>query len=68
MKTLQKTKKFEAVICLKDNKVYTYNVDTNPVFSDNDFALIKCFLMKSDGKPDFSKEIEIYGKYLISHY
>lgn len=68
MTTLTNTRKFQAVICLKDNKVYTYNIDTNPCFLDDDFALIKCFLIKDDGKPDFSKEIEIYGKYLVSDY
>ncbi len=65
MKTLINKKKFQSVVCLKDYKDYIYNIDKNPSFLDDDFALIKCFMVKEDGTPDFSKEIEIYGKYLV---
>lgn len=60
-----KKKVFQCVICLQDNKGYVYNIDENPCFSENDFARIKCFRIGEDGKPDFSREIEIYGKYLV---
>ncbi len=60
-----KKKAFQYVICLQDNKGYMYDVKENPSFLENDFARIKCFPIKEDGKPDFSKEVEIYGKYLI---
>jgi hypothetical protein len=55
----------QSVICIKDNKMYVYKIDENPYFLEEDYSLIKCFLVKK-GKPDFEKEIEIYGKDLIS--
>ncbi len=65
MRTLVETKTFQAVICLKDNKSYVYDVDENPCFLEDDYALIKCFLV-INGHPDLSREVEIYGKYLVS--
>jgi hypothetical protein len=66
MGRLVETKTFQSVICLKDNKAYVYDVDENPCFLEDDYAVIKCFPVKSNGKPDLSREIGIYGKYLIS--
>jgi hypothetical protein len=65
MEILINNKAFQSVICLKDNKVYVYKIDENPCFIEDDYAVIKCFLIKDDGEPDFSREIEIYGKYLV---
>lgn len=65
MELLMEKKLFQSVICIKDNRVYVYNIDENPCFIEDDNALIKCFLVKSNGDPDFSKEYEIYGKYLV---
>ncbi len=65
MVMLIKKKVFQRVVCLQDNQSYIYNVKENPSFLENDFARIKCFRLSEDGKPDFSKEIEICGKYLI---
>jgi len=56
---------FQSVICLKDNRVYVYKVDENPCFLEDDYAVIKCFLMLNTGLPDLSHEVEIYGKYLV---
>jgi hypothetical protein len=56
---------FQSVICIKDNKLYIYKIDENPYFIEEDYSLIKCFLVKN-GKPDFTKEIDIYGKDLVS--
>jgi hypothetical protein len=66
MEVLFKNKVFQCVICLQDHKSYIYNVKENSCVSEDDFARIKCFQVKEDGKPDFSKEIEIYRKYLIN--
>lgn len=68
MGTLTNEKVFQSVMCLKDNKAYVYDINKNPRFLDDDFALIKCFLLKNDGKPDLTREIEIYGKYLIGNH
>ena len=68
MITLIDTKSFQSVLCLKDHKDYVYDIDENPCFLEDDFARIKCFPIKEDGEPDFSKEVEIYGKYLINTY
>ncbi len=65
MEILMEKKTFQSVIYLKDNRVYVYNVDENPCFLEDDDALIKCFLLKNNGEPDFSQEVEIYGKYLV---
>jgi hypothetical protein len=56
---------FQSVVCIKDNKLYIYKIDENPYFIEEDYSFIKCFLVKN-GKPDFTKEIEIYGKDLVS--
>lgn len=56
---------FQSVIYLKDNRVYVYKIDENPCFIEDDNVLIKCFLVKKNGEPDLSKEINIYGKYLV---
>ncbi len=66
MEILIHRKVFHCVICLQDNKGYVFNPKENPCFSEDDFALIKCYPLKENGKPDFTKEVEIYGKYLIS--
>jgi hypothetical protein len=58
-------KTFQSVICIKDNKLYIYNKNENPYFLEEDYSLIKCFLVKN-GKPDLTKEIEIYGKDLVN--
>jgi hypothetical protein len=63
--TSVQNKGLQFVICIKDNKMYAYKIDENPYFLEEDYSLIKCFLVKS-GKPDFKKEIEIYGKDLVS--
>ena len=65
MEKLIDRREFQSVICLKDNRVYVYRVDENPCFIEDDYVLIKCFLLKNNGEPDLSKEVEIYGKYLI---
>ncbi|HVD99471.1 MAG TPA: hypothetical protein VNB90_14785 [Cytophagaceae bacterium] len=65
MEILINKKIYQCVICLQDNKKYVYNIKENPNFQEDDFAHIKCFPLKENGKPDFSKEIEICGKYLI---
>jgi hypothetical protein len=61
-------KEFQPVICIKDNQVYVYKIDENPCFLEDFHSLIKCFQTKRDEEPDFSKEVEIYGKYLVSAY
>jgi hypothetical protein len=67
MEMLIRKKIFQCVFCLQDNKSYVYNVKENPSFLENDFARIKCFPLDENGKPDFSREVEICGKYLIDH-
>ena len=56
---------FQSVICIKDNKLYVYKIYENPYFIEEDYSLIKCFPIKN-GKMDFTKEVEIYGKDLVS--
>jgi hypothetical protein len=58
-------KVFQSVVCIKDNNLYVYKIYENPYFIEEDYSLIKCFLVKY-GRPDFTKEIEIYGKDLVS--
>jgi hypothetical protein len=58
-------KALQQVVCIKDNKLYVYKINENPYFIEEDYSLIKCFLVKI-GIPDFSKTIEIYGKDLVS--
>jgi hypothetical protein len=57
---------FQSVICTKDNRMYVFNVNDNPGFLKEDYALIKCFRIIGDGEVDFSTIIEIYGKDLIN--
>ncbi len=64
MKMIIDRTEFQSVICLKDNKGYIYRIDENPCFREDDYVLIKCFLV-NNGEPDFSREVEIYGKYLV---
>jgi hypothetical protein len=56
---------FQVLICIKDNKHYVYKKGENHDLTEDDYKLIKCFQVKKSGEPDFSKEIEIYGKDLI---
>jgi hypothetical protein len=56
----------QPVICLKDSKFYVFKIDENPSYIKEDYGRIRCYLVKEDGEPDFSKEIEIYGKYLVA--
>jgi hypothetical protein len=65
MEKLIDKREFQSVICLKDNRVYVYRIDENPCFIEDDYVLIKCFLLKNNGEPDLSHEVEIYGKYLV---
>ncbi len=65
MEILMEKKTFQSVICIKDNKVYVYNIDENPCFIEDDYAVINCFQVQHNGLPDFSRVVEIYGKYLV---
>ncbi|MFL5727873.1 MAG: hypothetical protein ACJ75J_00180 [Cytophagaceae bacterium] len=65
MKALFDVKLFQTVICIKDNKSYVFNVDEHPGFVNEDYSLIRCFLVKESGHPDFTKAIEIYSKDLV---
>lgn len=66
MEILIGKKVYHCVICLQDNKGYVYSVKENPGSPEDDFALIRCFPFKENGKPDFEKPIEICRKYLVS--
>jgi hypothetical protein len=55
---------FQLVKCIKDNNSYMYKVDENPWILEEEYSLIKCFRIQN-GIPDFTKEIEIYGKDLV---
>jgi hypothetical protein len=58
--------KFQSVVCMKDNKMYVFNVNDNPNFLKEDYAIIKCFRIGKGGEIDFSNIVEIYGKDLVN--
>jgi hypothetical protein len=57
---------YQPVVCMKDNRMYVFNIQDNPGFLKEDYALIKCFRIIENGEIDFSNIIEIYGKDLVS--
>ena len=59
-------KELQSVVCIKDHNLYVYKIDENPCYIEEDYALIKCFLIREGGFPDFSRMIEIYGKDLVN--
>jgi hypothetical protein len=65
MESIIDNKKLQPVICIKDNKLYVYKTGHNFNLR-NDYTLISCYLVDTNGEPDISKEIEIYGKDLVS--
>jgi hypothetical protein len=66
METTFKQSEFQRVKCIKDNKLYVFKIKEHPDFYSEDFALIRCYLIEKNYRVDFSKEIEIYGKDLVS--
>ncbi len=62
MEKLIDKREFQSVICLKDNRVYVYRIDENPCFIEDDYVLIKCFLVKNNGEPDLSHEVEMLNR------
>lgn len=65
MNILWDTIAWQKVMCFKDNNLYVYKTDENPYFLEEEYTLIKCFLIKTCGEPDFTKAIDIYGKDLM---
>jgi hypothetical protein len=66
METKFQLSEFQPVVCMKDNRMYAFNIQDNPDFLKEDYAMIKCFRIIKDGEIDFSSIVEIYGKDLIS--
>jgi hypothetical protein len=65
MQTKYKESDYLRVKCIKENKIYVFNINEHPNYSE-DFALIHCYRVQGNQEIDFSKKIEIYGKDLVS--
>jgi len=56
---------FQRVKCIKNNKIYVFRTTDNPTYYQDNYGLIKCYLVEKN-KVDFSREIKIYGRDLIT--
>jgi hypothetical protein len=56
---------FQRVKCIMNNKLYVFRTIDNPTFFQDNYCLIKCYLVDKN-KVDFSREIKIYGSDLIA--
>jgi hypothetical protein len=68
MQTKYTQSEYQRVKCIKDNRIYVFNINNHPDYYSEDFALIRCYRVEKDHSVDFSKEFQIYGKDLISMY
>jgi hypothetical protein len=66
MQAQSRKSKYQRVKFIKDNKIYVFNINDNPSYYSEDFALIRCYRIEKDQRVDFSKEFKIYGKDLVA--